>query len=319
MLKSITRILDWWIKGHWILKLHNKHSLAFWCGAFSVWMMSLVLAACTTSITTPTSGLIFSTLTVADHPLRVTLSPTFFSATPGSVPSTTTTIPPTITPMVKICSPLKGFSSDQLQEIVSHPYNPPPEPGRDDLHHGVDLSFYRYGDLTTMRGLPVQSVLTGRVASVILNKTPYGNAIIIETPLESLPESWYSSMMVPTPAPTQTYHTNLTCPDYPSPPEWNFSKRSIYLLYAHLNQPPIPNVNDLVQCGQQIGEVGTTGLSSNEHLHFEVRVGPAGARFSSMDHYDNAATIEEMANYCMWRVSNIFQLMDPMKLVSINQ
>jgi hypothetical protein len=46
-----------------------------------------------------------------------------------------------------------------------------------------------------------------------------------------------------------------------------------------------------------------------------MRLGPAGVRFSSLAHYDASATIEEMFNYCTWRVSGLFQLVDPMLLL----
>jgi hypothetical protein len=35
-----------------------------------------------------------------------------------------------------------------------------------------------------------------------------------------------------------------------------------------------------------------------------------------MAHYDNTAQIEEMGNYCLWRVSNVFQLVDPLRLLA---
>jgi hypothetical protein len=34
-----------------------------------------------------------------------------------------------------------------------------------------------------------------------------------------------------------------------------------------------------------------------------------------MAHYDNTAQTEEMGNYCMWRVSDVFQLVDPLRLL----
>ena len=70
-----------------------------------------------------------------------------------------------------------------------------------------------------------------------------------------------------------------------------------------------------VACGQPLGAVGSSGNALNPHLHFEVRVGPSGAPLYSMAHYDASATPQEMAMYCLWRVSGWFQLFDPLKLL----
>jgi murein DD-endopeptidase MepM/ murein hydrolase activator NlpD len=67
-----------------------------------------------------------------------------------------------------------------------------------------------------------------------------------------------------------------------------------------------------VSCGEKLGAIGSSGNALNPHLHLEARAGPAGADFASMAHYDASASPAEMRAYCDWRVSGLFQLIDPM-------
>ncbi len=263
-------------------------------------------------------------------PTTVAALPSTVAATAGSSPEpartpspSATALPPTLTPApsetptpaVGLCSPLEGFALAELPNILSNPFNPPP-PGSDNPHQGIDLSFYRYGDRLGMLGLPIQAVLSGTVAMSTEERFPYGYALLIETPLDSLPQNWLDQIVIPTPAPTLTLENNpLTCPTPQVAPQWNLEKRSLYLLYGHMQEKPAFQPGDQVQCGQQIGKVGNSGNSINEHLHFEVRVGPSGASFASMDHYDNAASAEDMWSYCTWRITELFQKIDPGKLL----
>ena len=215
---------------------------------------------------------------------------------------------------LRLCSPLPGYSQAELAAAVSNPFNPP-TPGSDDPHQGVDLAVQQNG--MALAGNPVQAVIDGRVAGVIADRFPYGNALLIETPLEEIPNEWLGQMQAPTLAPTLGPHPVLTCPTVTPLPAWDFGRRSLYLLYAHLGDKPVYKAEDRVECGAPVGVIGQSGNALNPHLHLEVRVGPAGARLSNMAHYEARAKPEEMFNYCAWRVSGAFQLVDPMRLLAL--
>lgn len=48
--------------------------------------------------------------------------------------------------------------------------------------------------------------------------------------------------------------------------------QSIITRYCHMVRRPLVTVGQTVRAGQQIGDVGTSGHSSGEHLHFEVHL-----------------------------------------------
>jgi len=239
-------------------------------------------------------------------------------------PSPTLTIPPaaTITPVLSLCTPLQGIMLDQLPKAVVNPYRPP-RLGSDDPHQGVDLADLYPGSQMARAGMPVQVVLDGRVAMVTSDRFPFGNTLLIETPLEKLPPDWLAKLQLPGPIPTlapdSPQRSPLTCPDGGLKMTFNPDKRSLYLLYAHLKDQPDPKPGDPVTCGQVIGTIGKSGNALYPHLHLEIKVGPAGIRFSSMAHYDASATLEEMATYCTWSISGLFQLVDPLKLLSLEK
>lgn len=242
------------------------------------------------------------------------------SPSPTALPNPTASPSPTdpisaatALPAVAVCSPLQDIPLARISEIISNPYQPP-RPGSDDPHHGVDLADLLPGSQVAVAGRAVQAALAGQVAAIIQDRFPYGSAVLIETPLEDLQAGWQEQVGVPTTAPTLAPVSPLTCPPAPEPFTGQ-TQRSLYLLYAHLQQPTTLRVEEPVACGQTIGAVGNSGNALNPHLHFEARVGPAGLRLASMAHYDSSASPEEMSSYCLWRISGWFQLVDPLQVL----
>jgi murein DD-endopeptidase MepM/ murein hydrolase activator NlpD len=189
-----------------------------------------------------------------------------------------------------MCSPLAGYSFDDVLEIVSNPFVAP-RPGKDDGHHGIDLAHYAFGDRTTIAGVPVAAVLEGTVAAAIAGSWPYGNFVIIETRPDALP-AWFSEAA--------------------GPP----SGLSVYHLYAHLEAPPGLAIGDALDCGDTFGLVGNSGWSGNFHLHFEIRFGPPGEVFDAMSYYLTTTTVEERANYERWRFGGgEFTAIDPLPVI----
>ncbi|NUM44648.1 MAG: peptidoglycan DD-metalloendopeptidase family protein [Anaerolineales bacterium] len=216
--------------------------------------------------------------------LTPTPSPVVF--VPASPSATPTQIPHTL------CSPLEGYTFAELPDIESQPFIAP-RPGKDDGHHGVDFAHWQYKDRMTLEGVGVQSVLSGVVAASVPEKYPYGNMIIVETPVEFLsPEALAAFQIQP--------------------------GQSLYLLYAHLKTPSPYQLGDPVTCGDLLGNVGNTGASGNPHLHLETRVGPAGATFASMEYYKTTSTDEERANYESWRFLGDFILFNPWTLLNLS-
>lgn len=233
---------------------------------------------------------------------------------------TATSVPPSPEPnhINQICSPLDGDSIDELKEIITQPFKAP-RPGHDDGHHGVDFAYFRRKDRLSIDGAQVMAALEGTVVTVLNNRWPYGNAVIIETPLNQIDPDMNFLNRFPERLP----------PVLPDPKmghcqagellfDLNMEEESLYILYSHFQNLPEVSVGEEVQCGQPIGQVGNTGDSSNPHLHFETRIGPSGARFESMAYYIVDASASERYNYCEWRVTNLFQVFDAMLLFSKN-
>lgn len=240
---------------------------------------------------------------------------------PASLPNRTSIqTKPEIQPVQKslpvLCSPIAEIPIEDMPDLISNPYNPPP-PGSDAPHQGIDFAILRPGTGMAISGAEVQAVIEGRVAGVTSQRFPYGNSILVETPVVLLPDSWSAGLDFPDIQTTTTANPALTCPEAGLQPTWDLSSHSIYILYAHLLEPPLLEIGDTIACGDMLGQIGESGNALHPHLHLEIRLGPGGATFPSMAHYDNSASQLEMQAYCLWRVSGLFQVIDPDRFLEL--
>jgi murein DD-endopeptidase MepM/ murein hydrolase activator NlpD len=166
------------------------------------------------------------------------------------------------------------------------------------------------GSGMALAGMPVQVVLPGRVVLAQADRFPYGNAVIVETPLQGLPEPLRQAL--PSEGALWTPNPALSCPEVAQPDAQN-PERSVYILYAHLQDAPQVQAGESLLCGQVIGAIGQSGNALAPHLHLEIRTGPSGWQAAALAHYTNSASFEEMGQYCTWRVSGIFQHLDPLQ------
>lgn len=277
------------------------------------WALYLSLTACqplpapSDSITAPsTEAVVVSTIRPTS-----TATPTAIPASATLTPVASITPAPSIPATPQVCSPLQDVEFEELPAWVVNPFNPP-RPGSDDPHQGLDLAQLDSRTNLALTGWPVQAVLTGRVAMVLQDRFPYGNAILIASNFEQLPVHW--QQVLPAAVPVQEYRGALTCPAILTEDNWG-DDLSIYILYAHLENPPNFKNGQTVECGQQIGRIGVSGNALNPHVHLEIRAGPAAAQFESMAHYTGNATPAEMSAYCTWRIGGQFQLLDPTSLL----
>lgn len=224
----------------------------------------------------------FSRPAVAARPEEGTPAPTStLPAAPGPIPATPNAD--------GLCSPLAENRLDELPRLVSDGYHPPPGHS-DERHPAVDLAYFRRNGRLSILGETVQSALPGRVVAVAQDRFPFGNMVLVETPLQRLPARWVDRL-----------HMSST--------------QSLYLLYAHLQSLPPVQVGQLVAACQAVGQVGASGNALVPHLHWEARVGPAGTVFNSLAYYVKDATPEERTHYRLWSISGTFRHFDPLLLI----
>ena len=265
----------------------------------------LILSACqplrvtSTSTLTEVHSVNTRTQTLYPPPRDITTTPK--TATPTTQPTATRNL-------IEISSPLEGETIETLPKILVNPLDIPGF-GQDTGHHGVDFAYFKRGERESIQGIEIYSILSGKIVTTLTDRIPYGYAIIVETPLKDLPSELADKLFNGyLPVPDDPYY-RLYCP--PVDPPSVTGEYSLYHLYAHMEAPSSYQSGEEISAGNKLGTVGNSGYSSNPHLHLETRLGPSGANLPSMAHYENSCTDEEMGNYCLWRMSGYYQLVDP--------
>jgi murein DD-endopeptidase MepM/ murein hydrolase activator NlpD len=263
--------------------------------------------------------LFFVLILSACRPVAATSTaiPATETPTPSSTPEPTATptateVPPSPTPTTEpfiICSPLEDETFNSLPLILTKGIELPAHFGQDFGHPGLDFAYFQRDDRASIQGIEIYAILSGTVALTLEDNYPYGYTVMIETPLKSLPEDMQAPLMEGYLAVPDDVEYQYNCPDVPTPTLTG--EYSLYHLSAHMEAPPNFERGDPVTCGQLLGTVGTTGWSSNPHLHLETRLGPSGLDIPTMAHYEVTATEEQMSNYCLWRSSGYYQVVDP--------
>jgi murein DD-endopeptidase MepM/ murein hydrolase activator NlpD len=269
--------------------------------------LMLLICACQPQV-------LVSTVTPTHPPPQPTPTP---SPTPTQM-VTITALPqpsPTPQPVFEICSPLEEETIQSLPLILTNPLKIPPSFGQDTGHHGVDFAYYQRGDRLSIEGIEIYAIMGGKTVLTLEDDIPYGFAVMIETPLSDLPEAVQQVLLTSYLPVPEDPNYRLSCPEVPVPTLTG--EYAIYHLYAHMQARSELNRDDPISCGDQLGTVGNTGYSSNPHLHLETRLGPSGASFETMAHYENTNTPEQIGNYCLWRMSGYYQLFDPFILFDI--
>lgn len=266
-------------------------------------IMTIFLSACQPQLVTSTALPPADTVEPTATPLPTqTMSPTSQQPTQTMVMPTSTIIE------FQVCSPLEEETLETLPSILVNPLVIPPF-GHDDGHHGLDFSYYQRGTRESIQGIEVYAILSGITTLILTDEIPYGNTIVIETPISELPESLQEKLNDIYQSVPEDVLYQGECPEI-TPPVFT-GDLSVYHLYAHLETPSTYQPGDPVDCGTVLGTVGNSGRSSNPHLHLETRLGPSNADLGDMAFYETVYTEQQRANYCLWRMSGYFQLFDP--------
>ena len=272
---------------------------------FLILLAALLLSSCQSVDVTPTR--LTDTPTVSPTKTLTRTATLAFTPTAQPITPTSTGTP---TPFMACC-PLEDETFESLPLILVNPLKIPPI-GKDDGHHGLDFAYYQRDERESIQGIEIYAILSGSTILTLDDAVPYGYTILIETPLDQLPELLQNTLLAAyQPVPENVVYQG-ECPAVAAPED--AVEMSVYHLYAHMEARPSHQPGDPITCGEKLGTVGNTGRSSNPHLHLETRLGPSGLSIDSMAFYSPAYSEDQRAAYCLWRMSGHYQLFDPLLL-----
>jgi hypothetical protein len=185
------------------------------------------------------------------HTFAVTSAPSF---TPIPSAATFTPVPPTQTATPIICDPhIVDYCITDGHFVFQRPIKPPD-------NASVDVT-YRYASTANGTRDPHHGV-------EFLNKfgTPVyaaGDGAVLFANADSLPKF----------SPWPNYYGNVIVIQHAD---------NLYTLYAHLSKILV-QAGESVKVGDEIGEVGQTGVAIGSHLHFEVRRGNVEDYYSTQN------------------------------------
>jgi len=171
------------------------------------------------------------------------IPPTSTSFPPTSLPSDTPPVP-TIAPTEIPCDPFSvDFCINEGYFILQRPIHPP---ANDLVEAG-----YRYGSTANGKLEPHHGVEFPNPSETPVYAAADGIVIFAGSDHEAIFSPW------------KNFYGNLVVIEHDG---------ALFTLYAHLSKINI-SADQKVLVGDQIGEVGRTGVAIGSHLHFEVRRG----------------------------------------------
>ncbi len=154
----------------------------------------------------------------------------------------------------------------------------------------MDLTYWEgaYGHFVP---LTVHAIFPGQVVGVERGRYPYGNAVMLAIRAEELAAPWQRLLGL-----------------HPG--------EALYVLYAHLAEPPPFDLGQRVACGTSLGHLGCSGNCGNPHLHIEFRLGPDGATFPDGWTFQSREHTEASDQaYRWWRFEGPFIPLDPWEVL----